>query len=751
MKLNSGQSLATADESLVMMSLDQIKLVTLEAQSKAKVRSYGRELEFELTEGELFFNVTEKLTGDDKFDIRTSNMLCGIRGTSGFTGKDARGHDILMVTDGDVAVKAFNPVTKETKNTVVHAGEMITIYLDEEAEGDATVSFTCNKFREEDLPALALDAIRKDEALQERIRKATGFKIQKIIALAKVNSKKGVSMYGQAADDLAKAGIEDAIPVMGSPARDMIRTANRAVDVAKEDLDLEIAIIKGMKDVLDTGLAAGCQEEELTELMTNATDCVIDTVERAGRVGLKGEALSRVSASVSETLSNSVRDMKSAGLSRQEIHDVVEAIGTVYGNTMEEAKSNGLDSDGILSALDGASDFAKTTVNTEMKQEATGDETVIALLGRGGTDTAGGNDDDHDNTERSGNGEDTDTASANANGNGDDSDEGNDQTGAAGNNGNGNNANGNTGNNGNGRNTYTPPKNFTPGLLEPGIEPDVSDHVNAIDNTTGKLTLRDGTLFDPVYYAAANPEAFAKYGYNTNDLLYDYLNRKSSSTEDTPVYASIENKRAEEAAAYQAFAEEVAAEERARQEEETLVASAGGDSGEGGNESGESSGGSSGGGGGTSGGGGGIPAGTYEIQYDAQGNLYVNVNGTTVAYGGPATVGIAQAPPVMGAFARSTSAIALPVRAYDSATGTTETLQGGNPPSLVDWNNSEIGASTTYVVRDNGKGADCMVTITKSASGYDVEVDEFQNGNFSSHIPTTTYQDMTEITNRYPG
>ncbi|MBP5152406.1 MAG: FecR domain-containing protein, partial [Lachnospiraceae bacterium] len=147
MRLNSGHSLKTAVESLVMVSLDESRLLTLEEASQAKIKAKGKQLEFNLTSGSLFFNVNEKLEDDETFDIRTSTMVCGIRGTSAFIGKDSKGHETVMVTDGTVHVVAENPRTHEITEVDVNAGEMITIYLDEEAEGDATISIKKENFR----------------------------------------------------------------------------------------------------------------------------------------------------------------------------------------------------------------------------------------------------------------------------------------------------------------------------------------------------------------------------------------------------------------------------------------------------------------------------------------------------------------------------------------------------------------------------------------------------------------------------
>ncbi len=175
MRLKAGHSLKTADESLIMITLDETKLFTMEQSSRAKIVPARKKLKFELEEGSLFFNVTEKIPEDEEFNISTTTMVCGIRGTSGYEGEDAGNHETLMVTDGLVHVVATNPRTKEQTEVDVAAGEMITIYLDEEALGNATISIVKQPFREEDLPALALDAIAKSPELQKRICRSTGF------------------------------------------------------------------------------------------------------------------------------------------------------------------------------------------------------------------------------------------------------------------------------------------------------------------------------------------------------------------------------------------------------------------------------------------------------------------------------------------------------------------------------------------------------------------------------------------------
>lgn len=401
MRLGAGQTVETAGESLIMVSLDDTKLMTMEESSKADIKARGKKLEFDLIEGNLFFNVTEKLKKRESFDIHTSTMICGIRGTSAYVGRDSTRHETLMVTDGVVSVDATNPVTKETIHVDVYAGEKITIFLDEEAEGDATISIKKEKFREEDLPSLALDAIRKSPELQKRIAKATGFSTERLVALADATSKSGISMYGSAAEKLSADGIKDAIPIMGYNAQIMVRTANRAVDTAGDDLPLEIAIIKGLNGTMNSGIEAGYEGEPLGIFVDSAADCLEACIKGGRSAGLGNDDLVTVTDSVSGALQTSVGEMAKANLSTSEITQVVSAIGTVYTEVITSSAETGTansatnsatnsGSEGpvtstdkisnILKAVGNASEFVKTTVDSEMLKKSTGEETAAELL-----------------------------------------------------------------------------------------------------------------------------------------------------------------------------------------------------------------------------------------------------------------------------------------------------------------------------------------------------------------------------------
>ncbi|MBR4808255.1 MAG: hypothetical protein IKZ65_07170, partial [Lachnospiraceae bacterium] len=58
MRLESGNRLSTGAESLVMVSLDETKLITMEEKSNADIKASGKNLEFDVKEGSTFINVT---------------------------------------------------------------------------------------------------------------------------------------------------------------------------------------------------------------------------------------------------------------------------------------------------------------------------------------------------------------------------------------------------------------------------------------------------------------------------------------------------------------------------------------------------------------------------------------------------------------------------------------------------------------------------------------------------------------------
>ncbi len=503
MRLGAGQTVTTAGESLIMVSLDDTKLMTMEETSKAEIKTRGKKLLFNLLEGNLFFNVTEKLADNESFDVNTTTMVCGIRGTSAYVGRDSTSHEVLMVTDGLVHVVATNPVTKETTEVDVPAGQMITIYLDEEAEGDKTISIVMQSFKEEDLPAMALDTIRKSPELMNRVAKATGFSTKKLTTLAELSSTLGTSMYGSAADSLKASGIEDAIPFMGDRSHQMVSSANSAVNIARDDLPLEVAIIQGYRDVMDVGTEAGYDKDNLASLMDGSRSCMEETFILIDKAGLRSIERINVATRISNTLKVSAGRMSRSRLTATEIGEVLEAEKKLFTDAVKESAGSSTDGSkgsDVLASLDGISDHITGTVDEEMDKQSNGDETVIALLGSGNKNARSTKSSEEDiekpvdDTKK----KDDTKAVANADGN-------------------------NAGNTGAGNAGANAPRTGNAGASAQEIQA-ANAAIAMTDPNTGIITLADGTRFDPAYYAAANPDVVARYGTDTSALLAEWLN-----------------------------------------------------------------------------------------------------------------------------------------------------------------------------------------------------------------------------------
>ena len=81
-RFQSGEALVTYAGSLASVSLDDTKIITLQENSRAEFTKMNKQIALKLTQGALFFNVTQKLNADEIFEIRTSTITAGIKGTS---------------------------------------------------------------------------------------------------------------------------------------------------------------------------------------------------------------------------------------------------------------------------------------------------------------------------------------------------------------------------------------------------------------------------------------------------------------------------------------------------------------------------------------------------------------------------------------------------------------------------------------------------------------------------------------------
>jgi len=186
LRFQSGDALNTGNDGLATVGLDDTKIITLQNDSRAEFLKSGKKLELKLTKGAVFFNVTEKLKDDETFEIKTSTMTAGIRGTSGIAYYDETEENIesLIVTDGVVEVSATNKTTGYTKTVKVEAGERIKVYLLDDEKPEDSVQFELDNVPMDELGNFDLAALADDEALMKKISEHTGWdedKLKKVL------------------------------------------------------------------------------------------------------------------------------------------------------------------------------------------------------------------------------------------------------------------------------------------------------------------------------------------------------------------------------------------------------------------------------------------------------------------------------------------------------------------------------------------------------------------------------------------
>ena len=185
-RFNSGEALSTGSDGLASVGLDDTKIVTLESDSRVEFTKSRNMLELNLTQGGLYFEVTEHLEPDETFDIRTSTMTVGIRGTSGYVFYDDQGRESLVITDGCVHVIAKNPETGEIIETDVQGGFSVKVYLYDETREEGSIEFFMDEVDEDEIPEFPLRMLAENPELLARVCEYTGWSEDRILELASI-------------------------------------------------------------------------------------------------------------------------------------------------------------------------------------------------------------------------------------------------------------------------------------------------------------------------------------------------------------------------------------------------------------------------------------------------------------------------------------------------------------------------------------------------------------------------------------
>ena len=194
MRFTSGDVLNTGAQSLASIALDDSKTVTLEENSRATFNQSRNMLQIDLQSGGLFFDVNKPLEDDETFDIVTSTMTVGIRGTSGYVFVDNQGLTSIILTTGTVHVVGINPTTGETKQTTVSSGHRATVYLFNNRSVGSVDFVISDDLTEDDLPLFVIERLIENRTLLLTACTLNGWDANRLYGIA-----------GVAAPDLTEA------------------------------------------------------------------------------------------------------------------------------------------------------------------------------------------------------------------------------------------------------------------------------------------------------------------------------------------------------------------------------------------------------------------------------------------------------------------------------------------------------------------------------------------------------------------
>lgn len=174
MKLFNGYQVSTEQRSYAWFEADSSKLFKMDAVSNLEVRKKGKQSELLLNSGNLFFNVTEHLQDDEVLNIRTSSMVVGIRGTSGWVKVIDQYHTILYMLDGSVEASVTDPVSGQRKSITLRGGQRAEFWIyNKDKQGDKC-DIIVRQYGEDEIDGFVAVELKKNQQLQDRIRGGGG-------------------------------------------------------------------------------------------------------------------------------------------------------------------------------------------------------------------------------------------------------------------------------------------------------------------------------------------------------------------------------------------------------------------------------------------------------------------------------------------------------------------------------------------------------------------------------------------------
>lgn len=175
MRIYNGYTIETKKKSYVYLSLDNSKAVKLDQNTKVKIVKKGSKNEISLVNGELFFNVSQKLKSNEKMTVKTSNISMGIRGTSGAMGVRAELNEEGEIVGNTHFVQMYDGSGEISyKESGVYGTKTISLPAGNQMAAGVGTSVSTAALDIMSMPSFAVSELLADDSLYERFKNDTG-------------------------------------------------------------------------------------------------------------------------------------------------------------------------------------------------------------------------------------------------------------------------------------------------------------------------------------------------------------------------------------------------------------------------------------------------------------------------------------------------------------------------------------------------------------------------------------------------
>ena len=165
----SGEVMRTGKESLASVSLDDSKIVTLDAETRVEFIEESNHLRLNLVEGRIFLDVREKLDENESLDIQTSTMTVGIRGTMvciSHSEDEQISQTQIMLLEGKTDLDYLDS-SGSHRLLPLSAGQKAVV-LQSSGDGEG-VTPAVSQLTAEDLPVLVRRIVSEDPTVRQRV------------------------------------------------------------------------------------------------------------------------------------------------------------------------------------------------------------------------------------------------------------------------------------------------------------------------------------------------------------------------------------------------------------------------------------------------------------------------------------------------------------------------------------------------------------------------------------------------------